>query len=253
MEAHTETREASLLIDGPMAADSNYGWVSEALARYDDPLDFDVPTDVAVTTTRRGLVRLALVAAETGARFQREGMSHDPMSWMLAPRALFDGASAIDACLERNGCMRGLMIHGLSLGLDADPAIIDALAADGDEEELEAQPRGPGAEILPFARQPEPQLRLFTATVVSHDRGETVHAFHASLAIDESEVKGRLYCRIGAASVHARIVAGFNPADPLVEALVAPAMCDTLELVDGDPGSPLAAGLDLNIEQRFFG
>jgi hypothetical protein len=253
MEVYTETGEGSVLAHAPTTDASNYGWVSEALARYDDPLDDDAPTDASVSTTRRGLVRLALVAAETGARFEREGMSHDPMSWMLAPRALFNGASAIDACLKRTGCVRGLMIHGLSLGLDADPAIIDALGADGDEEELEAQPRGPRAEILPFARRPEPQLRLFTATVVSHDRGETVHAFHASLAVDESEVKGRLYCRIGAASVHARIVAGFNPTDPLVEALVAPAMCDTLELIDGDPGSPLAAGLDLNIEQRFFG
>jgi hypothetical protein len=228
-----------------------HGWVPEALARYDDPLDDNTAADLAVTTTRRGLVRLALVAAETGARFQREGLPHDPMSWMLTPRELFGGASAIEACLGRSACLRGILLHTLSLGMDADPALIDALADGG--EDLETRRGGQGAEILPFSRQPEPRLRLFTATVASRDEGETIHAFHASLAVDEAEVAGRLYCRIGAASAHARIVAGFDAGDPLVAALVAPAMCDTLELVDADPHSPLAAGLDVNIEQRFFG
>lgn len=233
--------------------DAPHGWVPEALAGYEDPLDDDGPTDVAVSTTRRGLVRLASVAAETGARFQREGIPDDPMSWMLAPRKLFDGDNAIEACLKRRECMRGLLIHGLSLGLDGDPAVIDSLGDNPDEEVLEEVPPLSGAVLLPFARRPEPELRLFTATVVSHDRGETVHAFHASLAIDEAEVSGRLYCRLGAASAQACIVAGFDASDPLVAALVAPAMCDTLKLIEGDPRSPLAAGLDLNVEQRFFG
>lgn len=222
------------------------------LPRYDDPLDYDAPSDVAVSTTRRGLVRLALVAAETGARFQREGVGHDPMSWLLAPRALFGGASAIDACLTRQACIRGILVHGLSLGLDADPGMIDALASD-DEESVEAQADGQGAEILHFDRVRSPRPRLFTATVVSHDGGENIQAFHASLATAEAEVAGRLYCRIGAASADARIVAGFDPDDPLVDALVSRAMRDTLALIAEDPASPLAAGLDVNIEQRFLG
>jgi hypothetical protein len=222
------------------------------LARYDDPLDDDAPSDAAVATTRRGLVRLALVAAETGARFQREGVAHDPMSWLLAPRALFEGASAIDACLTRQACIRGILVHGLSLGLDADPAEIDALASD-DETAIDAGPEGQGAEILPLDRRRMAEPRLFTATVVSHDGGENIQAFHASLATEEAEVAGRLFCRMGAASADARIVVGFDPDDPLVDALVSPAMRDTLALVAEDPGSPLAAGLDVNIEQRFLG
>lgn len=221
------------------------------LARYEDPLDDDAPTDAAVLTTRRGLVRLALVAAETGARFQREGVAHDPMSWLLAPRALFEGASAIDACLDRQSCLRGILVHGLSLGLDADPEVIDELAADDDDEAVVDAERC-GAQILPFGRVAEPEPRLFTATVVSHDGLENVQAFHASLATEEAEVAGRLYCRMGAASADARIVAGFDPADPLVAALVSLAMCDTLALVAENPASPLAAGLDVNIEQRFL-
>lgn len=219
--------------------------------RYDDPLGHDAPGDAAVLTTRRGLVRLALVAAETGARFQREGVGHDPMSWLLAPRALFEGASAIDACLARQPCLRGILVHGLSLGLDADPEEIDELAADDDDDEADDADRC-GAQVLPFGRVAEPEPRLFTATVVSHDGFENVQAFHASLATEEAEVAGRLYCRMGAASADARIVAGFDPADPLVAALVSPAMCDTLALVAADPASPLAAGLDVNVEQRFL-
>lgn len=223
------------------------------VARYDDPLDEDAPNDVAVTTTRRGLVRLALVAAETGARFQREGVEHDPMSWLLAPRTLFDGASAIDACLTRQACMRGILIHGLSLNLDADPKVIDELVGTEDDADIEADGDRRSAEILPLSRAAEPEPRLFTATVVSYDGCESIQAFHASLATEEAEVAGRLYCRMGAASADARIVAGFDPDDPLVAALVSPAMCDTLALVAENPGSPLAAGLDVNIEQRFLG
>lgn len=219
---------------------------------YIDPLDSDHPDDAVVVTTRRAICRVALVAAEAASRFQREAVHHDPMTWMLAPRELFHGATALEACLELDACIRGVLIHGLSLGMDADPDAIDALGAD-DEDAPVIETRGRTAEILPFMRQPEPGLRLFTATVVAHAFGETVHAFHASLAADEAQVAGRLFCRIGAASAEARIMEGFDASDPLVAALVAPAMCDTLELVAADPASQLAAGLDVNIEQRFHG
>ena len=95
-------------------------------------------------------------------------------------------------------------------------------------------------------------LRLFTATIVSNDGFETLQAFHASLAHDVEEVAGRLYMRIGPASVDAVIIPGFDPTAPLIEALVAPAMCDTLAQIAADPKSPLANGLDLNVEQRFY-
>ena len=236
------------------------------LARYEDPLDDDAPTDAAVMTTRRGLVRLALVAAETGARFQREAVEHDPMSWLLAPRALFGGASAIEACLERQECLRGILLHGLSLGLDADAVDIDALVAesDGDEvgdERVTAAPKSkrPGPadgprhdNVLPFRQAGETQPRLFTATIVHDDGFETVHAFHASFATDEAEIAGRLYARMGAAAADAAIVTGFDHTSPIVEALVSQAICDTLMMIDAEPMSPLAAGLDLNIEQRFL-
>ena len=249
------------------------------LARgFPDPLDHDLPSDAVVVTTRRGMVRVALVATEVASRFQREGIQHDAMAWMLSPRALFDGAAAIDACTDREACLRGTLLHGLSLGLDADPEEIDALVEDDwDDGEADAKPAEPpmdsGADrndrrsvpnghragggprhdnVLPLRSKAGPAPRLFTATIVADDGFETVHAFHASFAMDEAEIAGRLYMRIGGAAADAAIVRGFDQTSPIVEALVSQAICDTLMMIDADPSSPLAAGLDLNIEQRFY-
>jgi len=172
----------------------------------------------------------------------------------VAPRILFNGATAIEACLHRDDCLRGVLIHGLSLGLDADPGLIDALASDDDDEviEREAGAGGLGANVLSFPGAREDELRLFTATVVANDGDETIQAFHASLATDESEIAERLHCRMGGASAGARIVEGFDPSDPLVAALVSDVISDTLLIIASQPASPIAAGLDLNIEQRFL-
>ena len=97
-----------------------------------DPLDPDAPADRPLIVTRRRLIRLALVAAETGARFQRDGLDHDPVAWMLTPREMFEGHDAIEGALSLNGCLRAILLHGLSMGLDADPAAIDELVS-GDE------------------------------------------------------------------------------------------------------------------------
>ena len=246
-----------------------------SLRSFVDPLDADLPGDDVVVTTRRAISRVALVATEAGGRFQREGVAHDPMTWMLTPRALFAGASALDACLHRDACLRGVLLHGLSLGLDADPADIDALTDDEDEDlneddrdfdgdselliDLNLEDDGDDAEDdstrvpgVPPSGGPDEEPRLFTAMIVANDGFEILQAFHASLATEEAEIAGRLYMRMGAAMADAVIVDGFDPTAPLVAALVSSAICDTLALVAADPASPLAAGLDLNIEQRFL-
>lgn len=101
------------------------------LFTFDDPLDPDLAGDVEVMTTRRAMCRVATVAAEAGARFQREASSVDPMAWMLAPRRMFDGVSALEACLDRDHFVRAIVLHGLSLGVDADPAVLDRLVSMG--------------------------------------------------------------------------------------------------------------------------
>ncbi|WP_404373690.1 hypothetical protein AB5I39_08515 [Sphingomonas sp. MMS24-J45] len=226
---------------------------------YLDPLDDDRADDAVVVTTRRAISRIALVAAEAAGRFQRDGVPHDAMTWMLAPLALFSGSNALEACLQRDACLRGILIHGLSLGLDADPTTIDALTDDDDDDgDVSAPSRTADASadrwrtnVLPFADPLVGQMRLFTATIVADDGFETVQAFHASLATDETEIAGRLHCRFGAAAADARIRRGFDATDPLVAALVSDVMCDTLALIAAEPASPIAAGLDVNIEQRF--
>ena len=90
-----------------------------------DLLGPDVATDTPVITTRRGLCRVAFVVAEAAGHFQREAIEEDPVAWMLAPRRLFGGAAALDACLHPDAFGRAVLLHGLSIGLDASPEEVD--------------------------------------------------------------------------------------------------------------------------------
>lgn len=101
-----------------------------------DPLENNSGGMLAVR--RVALVRIACVAAETGARMQRDGLAEDPVGWMVSPLALFDGRPPIEACMERSACSKAILLHGLGLGLDADPAVIDRLLFD-DAPSLESR------------------------------------------------------------------------------------------------------------------
>ena len=93
-----------------------------------DPLEDESGGILAVH--RVALVRIACVAAETGARMQRDGLAEDPVGWMVSPLELFEGRAPIEACMERSACSKAILLHGLGLGLDADPAVIDRLLFD---------------------------------------------------------------------------------------------------------------------------
>lgn len=80
-----------------------------------------------ITVQRVSLVRIVCVAAETGARMQRDGLSDDPVSWMMSPLELFGGLAPIEACLERLPCSKAILLHGLGLALDADSESIGKL------------------------------------------------------------------------------------------------------------------------------
>ena len=220
---------------------------------YEDPLDEDEPSDAGVTTSRRGLIRLALVAAETGSRFQREGVGHDPMAWMLASRRLFEGGSAIEACLTREHCLRAILLHGLSLGLDAAPAAIDSLIAygpvpDGPDDPWSGGDHGGAAEGASKRRR----LRLYSAMIVVARGGELLHAFHASVAPSAAVVRERIRARLGsAAAEQAEIMVGFDPDCPAAMGMVPPAMLDTLARAGRRTRSASLAGLDITVEQRI--
>lgn len=231
-----------------------------------DPLGDDRPGDAVVATTRRGLVRLALVAAETGRRFQRDGIGHDPMAWMLAPRRLFGGEAAVDAALGRDACLRAVLLHGLGLGLDADADKIDALASedgpdggfDDDAVAVVAEGGGSGATpprtggVVPFGRAADRSPRLWTATTVIEGEAGTVHAFDAAVLPSADAMLERVALRLGEDGAAAtRVYEGFPEGIPLVDAMVTDAMADMLIQIAAAPASPLAQGVDVVLEQRF--
>lgn len=79
---------------------------------------------------RVDLVRIACVAAETGARYQREGVSQCPMDWMLSPSDLFDGEPPIEACKRKDACSLAILVHGLGLPVDIAPAALNTIFAE---------------------------------------------------------------------------------------------------------------------------
>lgn len=209
-----------------------------------DPLDRDRPEDDVVVTSRRGLIRMALVAAETATRFALDGIEHDPVAWMTAPRRLFDGRGALTACLELEHCVRAVMVHGLRLDLDADPEEIDALCADAEAD-------GGGIEVVGMPEDVRPP-RLWTSYLIDEESGGSIHAFDAVVAPSRSEAEDRLRARHRSTALEGlELMEGFDPSRPLAEALVSPALADMLEQVAHDPTSPLARGLSVSIEQRF--
>ena len=229
------------------------GRVGHAVNRFDyeDPLEPDRPGDVTLTTSRRGLMRLALVATEVGARFQREGVGHDPMAWMLIPRRLFGGEAALVACLERDACLRAVMLHGLSLGLDAGTDQIGGLLCDwpGDVgggfweggDGIGGQPARPGAR----------RQRLYSAMIVTARGGELVHLFHASVAPAVSVVRERIRARFGAAAAaQADIQLGVDLDCPATSAMLPPAFRAMVERGRRVRWSAMT-GLDVTVEHRI--
>lgn len=101
-----------------------------------DPLDGSAVSARGSAISDVEILRIVLVAVETGARFQRDGIALDPLAWMVTPRRMFDGRPAIEACGTVDACSRALLVHGLGLGLDPDPEAIELLFA---EEEVGQQ------------------------------------------------------------------------------------------------------------------
>lgn len=113
----------------PVQAATISRWEGQSLetVHFADPLDADQASDPVVKLSNRQLGRLMFIAAETGARFEREGVTVDPVAWLFAPRDLFHRRHAVDACQEREPFVRAILLHGLSMGFDADPDEIDVL------------------------------------------------------------------------------------------------------------------------------
>lgn len=224
-------------------------------ALFPDPLDEDDAADEIVVTTRRAIGRVALVATETATRFNRESIAHDPMSWMFAPRSVFGGAAAVDACLDREACMRGILVHGLGLGLDADPGAVDALLA-GDDDFDEHEFRYLYGDRFVGRGKPDrgrssraARVRMYTATIVATRDNKMSLIFHASLARDATEVRTRLAGRFGPDVADlADIRLGVHIASPPVVALVPEPVIELIRRMERDSGKPHARTFSVDIE-----
>lgn len=198
--------------------------------------------------------RLLYVAIETGARFVRERISVDPLEWLLTRRDLFEGRTAADACRFEDGFRRAIVVHGLSLELDAPPCVVDGIPS---LEFLSSSARthlAPGLPRFFDKAEPWPQgpLALYTCSISAELTDEHVQVFCAMIARNPGEVRGRLRQRYGVLlEDEAKVRLGFDWSEPLACAMVSEAMAHVLTLAAGDPTSPIANGLDFQVEQRF--
>lgn len=230
-----------------------------------DPLDPDAAEDETVTTSPRRLLRLVIAAAETGARFAREGIDQDPAAWMLTPRAVFDGVAPIEACQDLRNFNRSIVFHAISTGLDADPRAIDALLDEDDEDAVHGDFDGfdgfetADADTPPVASEPEeagdlilPEPLLLTCWLDVCQNHQRLFAFCALVTDRPADLIDRVIRRYGRDAAHAEFAVGYDHTAPLATAMISEAMAETLALATADPQSVLAAGLDVVVEQRFL-
>lgn len=93
-----------------------------------DPLG--AKTGGQLKVDRVSIVRIACVAAETGARMQRDGLAIDPVGWMTGPLELFGGLPPIEACMDRDSCAKAILLHGLGLDPASGPEALERLITD---------------------------------------------------------------------------------------------------------------------------
>lgn len=223
-------------------------------ARPFDPMGADAGSDRAMVASMRRLGRLAGVAAEVGARFSRDRIEMDPMEWLSAPRGLFDGKSAIEACQGRDGFVAGMLVHGLSLDLDADGADLAAMLVrhGGDREDRLEEEGIESVAITALVRRSAWCPRLFTATITTTEERVTLFTFVAAIAGDRTDFERMLRRRAGYRLADgATVRAGFDPGDPVCAMLVSGPVEDALRRAEADPTGPSAEGLDIHLEQRF--
>lgn len=219
------------------------------------PLALKVLTAEETTIGRTmAAARLGYVAAEFGARFVRGGRDVEPIQWLMSPSRLFDGRTPLHACQKPEGFRRAVVLHGLGLGLDAEPATVEGVPVRHFLSTLAqsylrlAPPHTPDDPDRWGVSLPS----LYTCSISAELDGEHVLIFSAMLANSPAEVRFRIRQRYGPLlEDEARVTLGFDWSEPLACAMVSEAMAHVLELAGDDPSSPIASGLDFHVEQRF--
>jgi hypothetical protein len=203
--------------------------------------------------TRRA-ARLMYVAAEVSAHFLQGRISVEPIEWFTTPKHLFGGSSALSACQTGEGVRRALALHGLNLGMDAAPEIVAGIPLEAFVSEAAWPHLMPGRRSRPKVdvEDESGEPALFTATISAEHLHEDVQIFCAMIAMGPPEVRRRLRRRHGVLlEEQATVRLGFDGSEPLACSMVSGAMAQLLILAEAAPHSPLAAGLDFYVEQRF--
>ena len=243
-----DTREFAMQVRTDLTRSSR----EAAIFDVEDPLGHDRHDDVVVTTTRRAISRVAYVAAETASRFEREAVGSDPVAWLFAPRRIFDGEAAIDACMRRDAFQRAILLHGLSLGLDANPEEIDRLLDDDEDcdDNDFLDPLWGFERPVDIAMDPcSGTTRLFSATINHHLAGRVRLGFHASMALSMGEFRARVASIFGSEALdHAVLCEGVNSSVRIVEGLVAPELMKSLVCTPVFPGRRMAVTVEHVVE-----
>lgn len=215
-----------------------------------DPLGADEVTDEIVVTTTRRLLRLTTAAADVAARFVRDRAVEDPVEWMTAPRRLFDGETAMDACQDLVGFDRSVVVHGFGLDPDAPAEEVERLLSE--EVDLAA---AADSEVVQDGRHGLPRReypRLLSCWVTTSGRRGRLIAFYAMVTTRPNALMDRVLRRYGAAAAQrADVTVGFDRGNVLVDAMIGEEMINTLLLAAADPRSTAVRGLDVVVEQRF--
>lgn len=209
----------------------------------------DSRNEEGLFVTPVALRRIALVAAETASRFAGADTAALAMDWMDAPRPLFGGLSAMDACMDEVHCRRALTLHGLGMDPEADDMDVDlVMALDDDEVEVDLASTGAGAR-----EECVDQAQLMFVSEISYEGGKVgAWAFGTTVLQDVGKVARVLEKRCGTGLVAgSQVRMGFDHDEGMARALVLSAMTGTLAAVAQDPRSPLARGLRVVIEPRF--
>lgn len=207
-----------------------------------------------VSTPNIRTLRLLHVAVGAGARYIRERGPIEPLHWLLTPGKIFDGRCAYDVSRSTEGFRRAVVAQALSLDLNTAPAAVAGIPAAAFLNDLPGgQTSGdPPIFLIREEEGERGQPALYTSTISSKVNGAHTHIFCAMIAQSPSAVRQRLRFRYGALLEDAAIVRlGFDWSEPMACSMVSDAMADLLIMAAQNPTSPIAAGLDFQIEQRF--
>lgn len=182
-----------------------------------------------------GLLQMGVATAE---RFVRDRILGSPVAWLKTKRRLFDGRSAVEVCGSAEGVRRALVVHALSLDMDASPEDTAGITF--------------CVPALTTPARPQSDICLFTATIVGESQGQHVQIFSARLTDSVHSFRNLLEVQFGSwFASEAIIQQGFDPSEPIANSLLSEATADYLTALKDRGFARQAAPFEFHVEQRF--